>query len=398
MKELRDLRAPGEGDAQRRAWELTAAAAAERAAASPEDAHAGGARTGRPRSRRGALALAGAAATAALLAITPAGAAVSDFVRSVVDDQPPARASGLEALPGGGRVLVLAERRDGGPEPWIAGEGVHRRLGGAADAAAWSPHGRFVAIGRESELFAVDPKGERRWSIPAPGPVRDVRWSPDGFRVAYTAGAELRVVAGDGTGDRRVAGMRPGEPPGFGSFDWRPGPGHVLAFDKRQSLFLADLDRRRVLWRVTVRDEPRVLFSPAGDRLLLAGARDVRVLDPRDGRVLQRVRSPRGWSVVDAAWDRTGRRLAVVRKTSGRAEVLVGRPHGRTIRLRRRFSAGELGLVGFSPDNRWLLVDWTETQTWLFLPAGGGRARQLTDVPRRFRARGVMPQAWCCAP
>lgn len=390
MKELRDLRAPGESDAQRRAWELTAAAAAERAGTAHATPRSEAKR--RPR-RRGALALAGAAATAALLAITPAGAAVSDFVRSVVDDKPPARASGLEELPGGGRLLVLAEPRDdGAAEPWIAGDGVHRRLGGAADGATWSPHGRFVAVARESELFAVDPKGERRWSLATPGPVQDVRWSPDGFRVAYSAGTELRVVAGDGTGDRRVAGMRPGERAGFGDLDWQPGtPRHVLAFVKRRSLFLADLDARRVLWRVTVGDRPAVAFAPQGDRLALTGRDGLRILRTRDGRTVHR---QAGTGFTDAAWDRAGDTLAVVRRSGARAELLAGPPQ----RLRRLFAAGDLRLVGFSPDDRWLLVDWTETGTWLFLGVDGGRPRQLTGVAERFGARRVIPQGWCCAP
>jgi dipeptidyl aminopeptidase/acylaminoacyl peptidase len=384
VKELRDLRAPGEDGARRRAWELTAAAAAERAAPRPR------------RRRRAAPLLAGAAATAALLAITPAGAAVTDWVgetvRAVVDaDRPPARASGLEELPGGGRLLVLAAPRDGAPAAWIAGGGDHRRVAGAAAAATWSPHGRFVAVARHGELLAVDPRGDRRWSIPTPRPVREVRWSPDGFRVAYTAGAELRVVAGDGTGDRRVAAMRPGEPSAFGDLEWRPGgAAHVLAFVKRRSLFLADLDRRRVLWRVSVGDRPAIAFAPRGDRLLLTGRDGVRVLRARDGRTLRR---RRGAGFGEAAWHPSGRRFAVVRRTAARAELLVGGPR----RLRRVFAAGDLALAGFSPDGRWLLVDWTETGTWLFLPVDGGRPRQLTGVAGRFGARAVAIRGWCCS-
>ncbi|HEV2814732.1 MAG TPA: hypothetical protein VGW10_15865, partial [Solirubrobacteraceae bacterium] len=333
----------------------------------------------------------------------PPGSAVAgwlgDAVKSVVDDETPARASGLEELPGGGRILALATPDEGGPlAPWIAGEGGHHRLVGHVDRATWSPHGRFVAASRDSELFALDLQGARRWSIAAPGRVHDVRWSPDGFRVAYTAGSELRLVAGDGTGDRQVATMLPGEPPDFGAFAWRPGRGHVLAFVKRRSLFLADLDQRRVLWRVTVRDRPTLDFAPRGGRLLLSGRDGIRVLRARDGRTLQRVPQAAGTNLVDAVWDRTGRRFAAVRKDATRAEVLVGRPDGRTIRLRRRFAAGELNLVGFSPDNRWLLVDWTESGAWLFLPTDGGRPRQLTGVARRFGALDVQPQAWCCPP
>jgi hypothetical protein len=383
---LRTLRAPGEADAERRAWEVARAAAPAPRAASPR--------------RRPVLAL---AATAALLiaALTPPGSAVADWVgdavRSVVgDDRPPARASGLGELPGGGRVLVLAAPRDGGPPvPWIAGDGAHRRLAGAVSYATWSPSGRFVALARESELFAVDLRGRRRWSIPTPGTVDDAEWSPDGFRVAYTAGSELRLVAGDGTGDRRVAFRNHPRP--FTSLAWRPGPGHVLAFADRRTLSVADTDARRVLWRVKAPGGAGLAFTPDGKRLLVIGRDELRILAADDGRTLQRRRHrPYADNLVDLAWDRDGRRFAVVSRRPATAELLVGRPRGRTIRLRRLFAAGDLGLAGFSPDNRWLLVDWIENDSWLFLPIDGGRPRQLAGVRRRFDAAEVRPQAWCC--
>jgi hypothetical protein len=66
--------------------------------------------------------------------------------------------------------------------------------------------------------------------------------------------------------------------------------------------------------------------------------------------------------------------------------------------VRRVFSAGALDLVGFSPDNRWLLVDWSESDSWLFLPVGSERPRQLTRVAGRVDARTVKPLEWCCRP
>ena len=57
-----------------------------------------------------------------------------------------------------------------------------------------------------SELRAIDPAGNFRWSIEAGAPVKAIDWSSDeGFRVAYLAGGELRVVTGDGVTDRAVA-------------------------------------------------------------------------------------------------------------------------------------------------------------------------------------------------
>jgi hypothetical protein len=372
---LRSLRAPGEQDAERRAWELASAARPSPSVRA------------RPRLR----AIAAVAAALVLAGLTPPGSAVADWVgdavRSVVGtEDPPMRASGLDNLPGGGRVLVLS---DG--EAWIAGEGAHRRLAEGVSHATWSPGGRFVALARDAELAAVDRQGRRRWSIAAPGRVHDAAWSPDGFRVAYAAGAELRVVAGDGTGDRRVAFRR--RDPAFTGLAWRPGPGHVLAFADRHTLFLADLDRRRVLWQRRMAGGGSLAFSPRGDRLLVVRRRDVRILDARDGRVLQRapVRA-----AGTATWDRDGRRVALVRRGPAAAELLVGRPRGRTIAFKRLFAAGDLRLAGWSPDDRWLLVHWIENDSWLFLPAAGGRPRQLADVRRRFGGGEPGAAAWCC--
>ena len=384
---VRSLRAPGEDDAQRRAWEVAAAAHAARPAPRA------------PSRRPLALAL---AATAALLlaAVTPPGSAVADWVGDTVkafvgEDGPPKPAKGLERLPGGGRVLVVTDVA----EAWIAGEGAHRRLGRSVTDAAWSPGGRFVALGRRSELVAVDREGRRRWTVPTAAEVWGPVWSPDGFRVAYLTGGEVRLVAGDGTGDRRVAVREPtkhGLP--FVGLAWRPGPRHVLAFSDRRTVFVADTDQRRVLWRAPVRGGAALAFSPDGRRLLVVGRNAIRVLDAEDGETLQRRRTGGSARLAEPVWDRSGGSFALVRRGRDTSEILVGRPAGRAIRLRRLFVGGDLELGGYSPDNRWLLVHWLENDSWLFLPLTGGRPRQVAGVQRRFRGFEPSVREWCCGP
>ena len=130
----------------------------------------------------------------------------------------------LVHVPGGGRLLV-----QGGDGAWVVfADGAKRRLGGYA-GAAWSPHGRFVIAWQGSELTALDPGGRVRWSLARAGRVDMARWAPvDGFRIAYLAGDELRVVNGDGTGDRRFAAARRDVAPA-----WRPDDAHVARLRRR---------------------------------------------------------------------------------------------------------------------------------------------------------------------
>ncbi len=224
-------RVPADREAEGRAWAVVRAAYAERE-------HV------RRRPRRPLmLAAVGLAVVVGAAALSPPGRAVVDAVRRTIGISHAAPA--LFRLPAPGRVLV-----SGGGGTWVVSmDGSKRRLGDYRQAA-WSPHGLYVIAATANELAALEPSnGTVRWSLARPN-IAFPRWggSRTDTRVAYLSDGQLRVVAGDGTGDAAVAGNSRVAP------TWRPG-------DRRQLAFVAPL-RRAALARVVARRQ----VAPARDR------------------------------------------------------------------------------------------------------------------------------------
>jgi hypothetical protein len=327
--------------------------------------------------------------------VTEPGDAVARWVRDMLgvgrDDARPA----LVRVPGGGRLLVMTERRGGGV--WVvAADGSRRRLGDYA-GASWSPRGLFVVAWRDGELLAVEPSGRVRWSLARRGRIASARWAPgDGFRVAYVSGRSLRVVNGDGTGDHHYASAAAVAPA------WHPdGSRYVLAYvDRRDHVRVVAVDSRRELWRSRqVAGATELAWSPDGRRLLVATSGGWRLLGA-DGLVLRRRSDP---LLHDVAWSPRGDRIAVVRRAADSSDVTLVDPAGRA-RDRELFGGpGLFGRVAFSPDGRRLLVPWPEADQWLFVsPARGGRVGAVANIGRQFargRRNGPFPDAveWCCA-
>jgi hypothetical protein len=343
-----------------------------------------------------------AALAAAALAVGGVGVAtaapdsgVGGWVREVLGVGEPDALPAMGSLPGGGRLLAQA-----GSSTWlVSSDGTRRRLGAYA-GAAWSPHGRFVLAWRGGRLSALEADGDVRWSLTRPERVSAARWGPvDGFRVAYVAGG-LRVVNGDGTGDRALSPVLAGVAPA-----WRPGASRLLAFaDARSRVQLVDVDSGRRLWRTGTIAAPRALaWSPGGQRLLVAAERRLVLLDAGGRRVAARA-VPAGAVVEDPMWSPDGRRVAVVRRdeATGRSEVLLLDP-ARGLRPSVLFAGpGRFGTPAWSPDGTRVLVPWPAADQWLYLRPGGRRLTAVADIASQFTPGSGGPAfadavSWCCS-
>jgi hypothetical protein len=207
--------------------------------------------------------------------LSPPGRAVLDEIREVVGVEKAEPA--LFSLPAPGRLLVTS---DSGA--WVVEQDGSKRLLGGYREVSWSPFGRFVVASRPNELVALTPEGDVRWSLARPG-IRFPRWggTRTDTRIAYLSGSGLRVVGGDGKGDRlldpRAAATAP---------SWRPGSGHVLVYARRDGTVRAvDADTGEVLAQAKPAEQPREDDQAAIQRLLGDGDFDEPVRSP-DGRWL----------------------------------------------------------------------------------------------------------------
>jgi hypothetical protein len=379
---------PDEIGAQRRAWRVVRTAFGERVPTPWPIRH---------RRPIGAVAI-GVALLAA--ALSPPGRAVLGEVREAVGTEKvvgvPQAKPALFSLPAEGRVLVSAPSG-----AWIVSADGSRRKLGDYDEATWSPRGLFVGVSKRHQLAVVTPKGDVRWTLSRPR-VHDASWAPSGFRVAYLSGSNLRVVAGDGTGDRRVDAALAVAPA------WRPGAEHVLAYaDRNGMVTVLSTDDNQTLWTAGAGElgPAHLEWSADAARLLVArrvaGGRFALVVFDTGGRRLQSLEFP--GQFVDAAFAPQGHRIAVVRRVGPRSELLV--VEAETLRRQRVVfdGQGRFRDVAWSPAGRWLLLGWESADQWIFIRStNASKLKAVSSLAVQFdpggTGTGEFPriEGWCC--
>lgn len=383
---LTGVRAPDERAAEHRAWEVVSSAYRAREPS-----------TGVRSKRRAALVLAVAVAVGAV-ALSPAGATVRRLITRALGVQHASPT--LFSLPAPGRLLI-----SGLEGTWsVAADGSTRRLG-AWSQASWSPRGRYAAVAGGDQLAAIDPRGTPLWTVSRPAVHAPSWFAPSGYRVAYLSGHDVRVVAGDGTGDHLLAAAVADVAP-----VWRPGHAYQLAYIAgRGTLTVRDGDSGRTVWAVAPAPGTEQLSWSANGRYLLAfSPTTVHVYDG-SGALISIIGLPRGAPLIKGALSPDGNMLALV--LGGRSGEVVIEDLGTPSAAPRRVLAGEgLDDVVWSPNGRWLLVSWAAADQWVFIHvAGTPRIAAVSRIAQQFsttagggngafRHLSAFPHldGWCC--
>ena len=214
------------------------------------------------------------------------------------------------------------------------------------------------------------------------------------------SGSSLRVVAGDGLGDRpladRVAAVEPAWrplneplPPGQPAIAVGPRTNLLAYVDRRDRVTLRDLRTApyigpgRVLWHTDRYAAPinELQWSADRKRLLVRTGSFVDFLDAR-GRTLSRVT----WPTLGASMSPDGKRTAFIRRAKkGRSEVVVTGRYGEGQPRSVLTRAGRLTDPTWSPDGKWLLVARRDADQWLFIrPSRPVRVDAVANISRQF--------------
>jgi hypothetical protein len=385
---LQRIQAPDELDAQRRAWSLTRAAFEHREPLSWQ------------RRNRGPILAAAAAVVLLVAVISPPGRALVGSVRDAVTDEKVTTSPVLTSLPARGSLLVNSKTG-----PWVVHFDGSKRPLGPWWEASWSPNAEFITVTRPREVAALDPGGSVRWSIGRTGTVRGARWSsevnPRDTRIAYLNARALRVVGGNGAGDKELRRLVATAAPA-----WRPETFELAFSTVDGRIVLVDSESAQTLWRTVPGEVPtKLVWSEDGERLLALGDRSLRVLDA-NGRKLWSIGLPVGAS--DVVFVRKSHRFVMVRfsPATGRSDLVLLQAETDPGEARFLYSApGDFGSLAMSPNGNWLLVGWVNADQWLFLRLTAARVQAVSNISRQFGvetagrpiARAFPTSvSWCC--
>lgn len=379
--ELEQVPIPDEHEAMERTWEVVSRAYMDYLP--------------RPRRRRLRLIPALAAACACALvaiAVSPAGSDLVHSLREAVGLKNAAPA--LTQLPAAGELLVSSAEG-----PWIVQPDGSKRLLGDYSQASWSPHGLYVAVIQGHELLAVDPHGTVAWTITRPGTLSLPRWAPDGYRIAYLDDSTLRIVVGNGSGDRPfAAAVAPVAPV------WQPSltHQHVLAFiSKHGQLKLYDVDTNKPLARRRLPLHPlQLLWSSDGQRLVALSAHTISIFG-RDGNPLRSIHLTN--EAVTAAFEPGSHQLAVILSGSRDDAVTFNIDQPASAPQQIFTGAGRFSGLAWSPNGQWLLLAWRSADQWLFVrTAPQQQLSAVSKIAAQFdpgQAHASFPtlEGWCCS-
>jgi hypothetical protein len=392
-RSLQRIQAPDEIDAQRRAWALVRASFDAREPVSWQR-----------RNRRPLLAVALALLVLLAAFLSPPGRALVGSVRDAVtpDKNTPKPKPALTALPAGGSLLVNSSKG-----PWIVHPDGSMRLLGPWWEGAWSPNAEHVAVTKAHRLAALTPDGTIRWSLARSKLLHGARWSleppAECCRIAYLNGRQLRVVAGDGTGDAPLRNVVGPVPPA-----WRPGVTRQVAFSTIDGrIELVDVDTTKTIWLSAPGDPPtQLVWSEDGQRLLALGERSLRVFDSI-GNKLWAIGMPVGPSGV--VFVRKSHRFILSRYSPAtqRSDLVLFQAETTPGEPRFLYSApGDFGTLAISQNGQWLLVGWINANQWLFLRLTSAKVESVSNLVEQFGGSSSAPLeksfpssvSWCCPP
>ena len=348
-----------------------------------------------------------AASAVLVVALTPAGAAVRHWVGDAVDGTNDGVRPALTHVPTGGSLLVSS-----GQEQFAVSADGSTKLLGSYDSVAWSAQGLYVAGAQGSRLAAIEPDGDLRWSITAPGPVSDQTWAPGCCRVGYRSDGGLFVVNGDGTDPHEVinhvAPVAPAWMPTTYDLETQASPNVLAYIDAQGRLATINTDNGASSASAPLAAEPIAIAWLDRQRILAVEPGGLEIVDTAGGFVRRLAVQPRG-PITAAAVAPDGGSVAVLNRSDGQAGgvsstlrlIELGKHDDTSERVLFSESGRYDGPV-FSPDGSRIELGWRKADQWRFISTTRGvDPVAIGGITREFDGgrNGEMPRIddWCCS-